>query len=222
MLECTYLLLCSKIIIDRETGAISLIELIDMARLPPGLLAHRVVAPIEFCIVSGWRRDNDTPPLAFPTRFTISGPQGKAYLGEQQMRLDPNHLGASGMKVQGVPIDGPGQYKIGVEWLDPQAEAWKEGPWAGLWIPTVEETVSDAAGQHSALHDDLLTVIRHATAPLAPWDALVALEQLNPNRYRGTDLTTAAVSVALDNLVLRGVVARLQGNAYALIEPPST
>jgi hypothetical protein len=142
MLEPTYLLLCSKVIVDKDTGVMSLIELIDMARLPDlppvdGL----AVASLELCIVSGWRRDNATEPLTFPIRFALLGPQGnRRELGEQQVRLVPNHLGIVVARVRGLTVQGPGQYRVGVEWLDPHETAWKPGPWAGLWI----ETAGDA------------------------------------------------------------------------------
>jgi hypothetical protein len=136
MLEPTYLVLCSKAIVDRETGAISLVELIDVAHVPSPLPADRmVVAPLDFFVVSGWRRDNAMQPVTFPIRFALFGPQGDRHdLGEQQVRLVPNHLGIVAARVRGLPVQGPGQYRVGVEWLDPQEMVWKPGPWTGLWI----------------------------------------------------------------------------------------
>ncbi len=99
----------------------------------------QIIVPLDFFVVSGWRRDDATPPLKFPIRITLSGPGGKLLLSEQEMKLDPNHLGTVAARVQGLPIQGPGQYRIGVEWHDPHALAWKEGPWAGLWIPPLEQ-----------------------------------------------------------------------------------
>ncbi|MGA2449547.1 MAG: hypothetical protein ABTD50_12765 [Polyangiaceae bacterium] len=138
MLEPIYLLLCSKVIVDRDTGAMSLVELIDRALMPDPLPVDRLVlASLELCIVSGWRRDNVTEPLTFPIRFALFGPHGdRRDLGEQQVRLVPNHLGTIVARVRGLPVQGPGQYRVGVEWLDPQETAWKPGPWAGLWIAT--------------------------------------------------------------------------------------
>ena len=145
MLEPTFLLLCSKVIIDRNTGAMSLIELIDMARLSTPFPVNQVlVAPLDFYIVSGWRRDDGTQPLAFPIRFSLVGPEGdRRDLGEQQVQLDPNHLGVAAVRVAGLPLTGPGQYRVGVEWLAPHETIWRTGPWAGLWFAPHEETLAD-------------------------------------------------------------------------------
>jgi len=145
MLEPTYLLLCSKVIIDRQTGAISLIELVDMATMPtPRAADEAVVVPLSFYIVSGWRRDDETRPLTFPVRFTLAGPAGnRRDLGEQQVRLDPNHLGVAAVRVLRLPLTGPGQYRLEVEWLDPHEKVWKRGPWAGLWLDDPDERVNN-------------------------------------------------------------------------------
>jgi hypothetical protein len=217
MLEPTYLLLCSKVVVDRDTGAMSFIELIDMARVPGPLPLDRlVVVPLEFYVVSGWRRDDTTRPLTFPVRFALFGPTGERRdLGEQQVRLDPNHLGTAGARVHGLPLRGPGQYRVGVEWLDPHEAAWKPGPWAGLWIPTVEETIGSISAPHTPLEEDLVAVLKSATGPLAAWDVLDALQVRVPDKYTSTDLTTATVSTALQDLVRRGVAHR-EKNGYIL------
>lgn len=74
-----------------------------------------------------------------PAWLEVPTCHGKLLLSEHEMKLDPNHLGTVAARVQGLPIQGPGQYRIGVEWHDPHALAWKEGPWAGLWIPPLEQ-----------------------------------------------------------------------------------
>ena len=141
MLEPTYLLLCSKVVVHPQTHAVSLVDLIDMAVIPIPLPADQVVlAPFEFFIVSGWRRDDETRPMAFPIRFNLIGPAGNRHdLGEQQVRLDPNHLGVAAVRVLQLPLTGPGQYRVEVEWLDPNEKVWKRGPWAGLWLPAPGE-----------------------------------------------------------------------------------
>lgn len=153
MLEPIYLLLCSRVIVDSVTGAMSLIDLIDMVAMPDPPPSDRdVLAALDFYIVSGWRRGGETPPAAFPVRFALVGPapDRRVPLGEQQVRLDPNHLGGAAARVQGLPLRGPGQYRVEVEWLDPQTKAWRSGPWAGLWIPTQAEVRALEAQRASA------------------------------------------------------------------------
>jgi hypothetical protein len=140
MLEPTFLLLCSKVIVDRHTGAMSLLELIDMVAPPPPPTSAPLLAP-DFFIVSGWRRDDETRPLTFPVRFDLVDPSGqRLVLGEQQVKLDPNHLGVVAVRVAQLSLSGPGQHRIETTWRELHDDEWKTGPWAGLWFPPGQVT----------------------------------------------------------------------------------
>ncbi|CAN5477667.1 hypothetical protein BH09MYX1_BH09MYX1_37530 [soil metagenome] len=137
MFEHKYTLLCARLLVDAQTRSVSVIDLIDMARVSSTLPRDReVVLPLDFVIITCWRRTGDAPPTVLPIRFTVTGPDGsdgQTDLGEYVITLDPNHLGWTHAEMSGLPVRGAGQYEVRSEARLANGE-WVLGGTAGLWI----------------------------------------------------------------------------------------
>jgi hypothetical protein len=118
MAKYTWSVLCAKSIVDQSDNSLTLVNTIDeiMGPAPPSQTAV-VPFPMELVILS--TRSNQAVPETTPARMRFINPAGQE-LGKVDFSVDLQKARRirNFLKMEGIPIAGPGIYEFHVEFMN--------------------------------------------------------------------------------------------------------
>jgi hypothetical protein len=147
MIEHLWTILCVKAIIEADTGALSLIEIIEDAIITVvGPSDERIAVPVDWTIVSTWARRQPDQPCKGVARVNVYAPAGEVLNDrpiEVEIDLSAVAKGRTIGKMKAFPLKGSGKYSCEISLKDSKGE----------WIPVgsyhfnivIQETGTSAA-----------------------------------------------------------------------------
>ena len=119
-------ILCSKASIDQQTNNISIFDVIERLTIAGAPHDATIALPIQANLVVLWMRSEYTTPEAAVGRFTLVAPN-RTTLGGGQFEInlgDPHIRARNIMRMNSLPLQGPGVYNFVIELQDPENNTW--------------------------------------------------------------------------------------------------
>ena len=119
-------ILCTSISIDQETNVISLFGVIEQLQIGGGMsVDQQLVLPSQFNLVTLWTRSDADKAEKAVARYNLQLPNGEIKPGgEIQVELTSSIRNRSIVKINGLPIHGPGEYKFLIEIRADDSQEW--------------------------------------------------------------------------------------------------
>lgn len=122
-----YSIVCRKVIVDKESNAISTIEIAETFEIGGIPNDQAVGVPLSLEMVSFWERSDRGTPETGRTRLSLAFPDGSSVAGgESEIDLVPSYRARTIVRMSGIPVKGSGVHHFGVELQDRETGRWTE------------------------------------------------------------------------------------------------
>lgn len=127
MANCRWAILCNEATIDAKNNGMTLngiVEELHFSGTPP---SEPSVVNIALQLVALWDRSEYKIPESPTARYVMIDPSGtRSIAGELKVDLQEHRRYRTRLKVDGIPISGPGIYNILIETKEQGKEPWTE------------------------------------------------------------------------------------------------
>lgn len=148
MIGHVWTVICSRVLIDRDTNNVTLVEVLEQVTLvASGPPPPESAVPLEMEIVTLWERRDENVPARARARIHLVAPDGKtANPLEYVVDLTTHVRTRSRTQVKGFPFRGFGRYEFRVAVRQDGQEDWQEVSRAPLQVVAATEQADAATG----------------------------------------------------------------------------
>lgn len=134
MAEHIWTVVCDNAVVDKRTGKVSLLNVVDRITVADPNEELRTlgkkdntVVPITLWLVSWWQRSNPSEGEVVDIRVLIRSPKGERILNPEIASIDlkESHRGRLFTLIPALPLRGAGQYRVCVEYETPKGK-WRQ------------------------------------------------------------------------------------------------
>ena len=127
MANCRWAILCREATIDAGNSDMTLngiVEELHFTGTPP---KEPNVAKVSVQLIALWDRTDYKIPESPTARYIMVGPDGhRSHAGELDVDLTEHRRYRTRLKLEGLPVTGPGIYHLLIETRTPGSEIWAE------------------------------------------------------------------------------------------------
>lgn len=115
MIDHIWSIVCARAIVDRETGSVSLHEVIEQINIKGEPESDKVL-PVVFDLITYWIRSNSDEPENGEMRLSFSSPSGEVKLGYSSViDLTKHERSRNILRIENLPIQEPGRHYFNIE-----------------------------------------------------------------------------------------------------------
>ncbi len=120
-------ILCSKALTDKNTNSVSLMEIVEQIAISPLPPNKQIIVPLTLDLVTLACRSDPATPEKQMARMTLLTPSGDSVEGIRfELDLTGSVRCRATLHMDGLPLEGVGEYTFLLEFLDEESEEWTE------------------------------------------------------------------------------------------------